>query len=156
MSDEAETRENARRGEALVRKRRRASVVCVDGGELLCVRLRDPLTAVARLFVPGGGVEPAETPVAAAEREALEETGYRVRVEPASERVACYLFTWAGHEVECTTHFFRATLRGDRAAPEPVHDDPVNEGAVWLPLEQLNAQLGYDAALLAAVEALLD
>ena len=38
-------------------RRQRASIVCVDGKDLLCVRLRDPVSGMARLFVPGGRVE---------------------------------------------------------------------------------------------------
>jgi 8-oxo-dGTP pyrophosphatase MutT (NUDIX family) len=135
-------------------RRVRASAVCVDAGELLCVRLRDPVTAVARLFVPGGGIETGEPPAAAAERETREETGHAVQVDVASERVARYPFVWAGIEVDVTTHFFAATLLGDRLACLPVDDDPWNEGVVWLPLDRLDAELGYHPAILTCVRAL--
>jgi len=135
-------------------RRERASAVCVHDGELLCVRLRDPATAIARLYVPGGGIEAGETWAAAAEREALEETGHAVRVDPVSELVARYPFTWAGFDIDVTTHFFRAILVGAREAPAPVHDDPWNEGVVWLPLDRIEAELDYQPAILESVRTL--
>jgi len=135
-------------------RRERASAVCVHDGELLCVRLRDPATTVARLYVPGGGIEAGETWADAAQREALEETGYAVRVDAASELVTRYPFTWAGFDMDVITHFFRAALVGARDAPAPVHDDPWNEGVIWLPLGRLQAEFDYHAAILESVRAL--
>lgn len=135
--------------------RLRASAVCVSDGELLCVRLLVPGEQVARLFVPGGGMEPGEAPVSAAERETLEETGYAVRAEPGSELVARYVFRWAVEDVDVTTHFFRAALIGSKRAPRPVHDVDFNLGVYWLPLPRLEAELGFHTAILRAVRALL-
>lgn len=134
--------------------RLRASVVCVESHELLCVCLRDPSTGVARLFVPGGRIEPGESALAAAERETLEETGYGIELDPASELVARYLFVWDRRQVHCTTHFFRARLRGDKATHESVRDAAYNEGVVWLPLERLEIELGFHSAILRAVASL--
>lgn len=135
-------------------QRQRASAVCVDHGELLCVRLRDPATKVARLFVPGGGIDTGESPAGAAERETLEETGYAVRIEPESELIARYPFVWDGREFDCTTHFFRAWLRSPRGPALPVRDASYNEGVVWLPLAHFEQAFGYDAAIADAVRAL--
>lgn len=126
-------------------------MVCVDEGALLCVRLRDPLTRVARLFVPGGVVEAGELPEATAVRETREETGYDVLLDPVSEYLAHYPFTWAGVSFACTTHFFAARLRGSRADAAEVHDAPYNEGVVWLALERVDAELGFDRAIHAAM-----
>jgi tRNA(adenine34) deaminase len=135
-------------------RRERASAVCVHEGELLCVRLRDPATAIARLYVPGGGIDAGETKAAAAEREAREETGYTVCVDPASELVARYPFVWGGIEIDVTTHFFRAALVSDKNAPAPVHDDPWNEGALWLPLHRLELEFDYHLVISRSVRAL--
>jgi len=129
--------------------------VCVHEDALLCVRLRDPASGVTRLFVPGGAIAQGESPAAAAERETLEETGYSVHAEPASELVVHYPFVWNGERIECTTHFFRARLCSDRHAPAATHDDAINLGAVWLPLAALDAELGFHAAILRAVRSLI-
>jgi 8-oxo-dGTP pyrophosphatase MutT (NUDIX family) len=133
----------------------RASVVCVWRGQLLCVRMRDPLSRIARLFPPGGGVEPDESPSQTAAREALEETGYRVAVDPERTSVARYAYTWSGVAHAITTHFFAAQLLSDAAHPEPVNDPSYNEGVVWLPLEQVDRELGFEPAILRGVRALL-
>jgi A/G-specific adenine glycosylase len=132
----------------------RASTVCVHQGRLLCLQLRDPRTRVARLFVPGGAVEPAETPAEAAMRETLEETGYRVRVHGLAHCVR-YPFTWNGQEFAVETHFFAAELIDPSAAPDLVDDADYNEGVLWLPLADLPSALGFDETILAAVQSIL-
>lgn len=119
------------------------------------MRLRDPLTKVARLFVPGGGVERDEDPAATAEREAREETGYEVAIESASGLVAHYAFTWEGVEWACETTFFRGRLRRPGEAPAAVVDATYHEGVVWLPVGEVRKELAFDAAICAAVERLL-
>src|SRR5437763_13471148 len=111
--------------------RTRASVVCRRGDELLTVRAVDPVTGRQYLFLPGGAVEPGESPAAAAARETLEETGYGVAVDPASEVVADYCFRWSGRDYDCRTHFFRAALVDAAAAPAAVDDDPYMLGVEW-------------------------
>jgi tRNA(adenine34) deaminase len=126
----------------------------VNEGRLLCVRLKDPVSGVTRSFAPGGAVEAGEQPAHTAARETLEETGYAVRIDPASERIARYPFVWAGVEVDCTTHFFRAELVDARRGPRTVRDAPYNLGAVWLPLDRLDAELGFNDAIREAVRVL--
>jgi 8-oxo-dGTP diphosphatase len=50
-----------------------AGVACLRGGQLLCVRRRDN----GCWDLPGGGLEPGESPEQAARRELTEETGLR-------------------------------------------------------------------------------
>jgi 8-oxo-dGTP pyrophosphatase MutT (NUDIX family) len=134
--------------------RLRASVVCVDKGDLLCVRLRDPISRIARLFAPGGGVEAGETAAEAAARETREETGLEVSVDVTTELTARYRYRWAGVDIDCETHFFRARLRSERTSPALVRDADYNEGVVWLPLGRLS-ELDFHAPIAQAIRALL-
>jgi tRNA(adenine34) deaminase len=133
----------------------RASAVCVHRAQLLCVRMRDPQTRIARLFAPGGAIEPGETAAMAAAREALEETGYRVQIDRASEVVAHYPYEWDGVLVQVTTHFFRGSLADPEAPPEPVTDASYHEGVIWLPLSDVQTQLGFHPAIFSAIAQLL-
>lgn len=133
----------------------RASVVCVDRAQLLCVRMRDPQTRVVRLFVPGGAIEAGETPTIAAARETLEETGYRVRVDAESEVVAHYPYEWDGVLRQITTYFFRGSLVDPELKPAPVDDANYNEGVVWLPVREIPSALGFNDVMRTAIERLL-
>lgn len=134
--------------------RRRASIVCVRRNRLLCVKLRDPRSRILRLFPPGGRIEAGETAAEAAQREALEETGYRVCVDEATESVARYPFPWDGQWLDVTTHFFRAQLQPPEQAPRPVHDASYHEGVCWLERSAVSQALGFQADILRAVLAL--
>jgi len=137
-------------------KRERASAVCVQSSRLLCVQLRDPTTRVPRLFVPGGAIEPGETPLEAAVRETFEETGYRVHADASRSCTAQYEYTWDGTSRLIMTHFFRATLANPHAAATAVQDASYNEGVHWLPLDEVPRALGFHAQIVAAVQQLLD
>jgi 8-oxo-dGTP pyrophosphatase MutT (NUDIX family) len=119
------------------------------------VRLRDPSTGIAQLFVPGGAIEPGETPQAAALRETLEETGYRVGLRAAEARTACYPFVWNGVAFSVTTHFFAVELLAPQEPPRIVVDDAYNEAVIWLPCEQIEHAFGFHAEILAAVQAVM-
>lgn len=113
----------------------RASVVCQAERQLLLVRLRDPSTGVEGLYPPGGGIEPGESPEQTAEREAFEETGVRVRIDPRFTLERSYPFRWDGVDYDVVTHYVAASL--ERTVPIPsVIDAPYNLGASWAPVEE--------------------
>jgi 8-oxo-dGTP pyrophosphatase MutT (NUDIX family) len=85
--------------------------------------------------VPGGGVEPGETPEQAAVREALEELGVHVALGPLAATV---------QRAERPQHYFLATIVGGTfgagTGPEFGADVPSEKGtyrAAWLPLAAL-------------------
>lgn len=64
-------------------RRQRVSVygICEDGaGRVLLVRAASYLTVAGRWFLPGGGIDHGEDPVAALRREFSEETGLDVEI----------------------------------------------------------------------------
>jgi 8-oxo-dGTP pyrophosphatase MutT (NUDIX family) len=132
-------------------KRTRASALCFSNQQWLCVHLKDPLNGRVFVLPPGGEIEPGEAPVDAAQREALEETGYVVKVDPSTELIVDYPFLWAGKTYDCRTHFFIARLQGDwRVAPRP-SPPPERESYIlkseWLTTEQLYAALDFHPQL---------
>jgi len=135
--------------------RLRAAVVCVDAGALLCVRLCDRVTGAVRLFPPGGGLEPNESPAQAAVRETREETGYAVTLLPGGERVARYEFTWGHVPVDVTTHFFAAVLSEGRHAQGPHERNEMHLGVEWAPCRELHETLGFHATIRDSVQELV-
>lgn len=137
------------------RKRTRACAVCVWRDRLLCVQLRDPSTRIARLFPPGGAVEPGETAADAAVRETWEETGYRIRLLARPSVAAHYPYTWNGQHFDVITHFFAAELVDPDAPPAAVNDASYLEATRWIALQDVAGALGFHRDILAAVLQLL-
>lgn len=106
------------------------------------------------MFVPGGAIEPGESPEEAAARETLEETGHRVRVLSRS-RLARYPFTWQRERFDVTTHFFAAELIDPHAAPQAVDDASYNECVVWLGVEAVPFAMSFEPTMLEAIASLL-
>ncbi|NBQ54067.1 MAG: NUDIX domain-containing protein, partial [Proteobacteria bacterium] len=140
--------------------RYRASAVVCHQECLLGVKLRDPVSGQVRVYLPGGGVEKGERPAAAAKRECLEETGFRVNIasnKSAPHRVLRYPFLWAGQVVDCTTEFFSGTLKDAVRLPDPIADDSrMNLGAVWIPFSEIRDVFGYHQGILDVILQLID
>lgn len=132
-------------------KRIRASALCFSNQQWLCVHLKDPQSGKVFVLPPGGEIEPGETPVNAAQREALEETGYAVSVDPKSELVVDYQFLWAGKNYDCRTHFFIAQLQ--HSPPVASHPSQKREResyilkSEWLTTDQLLNALDFHPQL---------
>lgn len=138
-----------------MKKRLRASVVCEAEGQLLVVRLRDPVSGVEALYPPGGGIEPGEPPAETGRRETLEETGIDVAVDAASEFVSRYPFRWAGVDYDVTTHWFRAAIVNAFAPPPVVVDAAYNLGALWVPVREALDAMAIHPSIAAAVGRML-
>ena len=124
-----------------IKTRTRAGVICIRDAQMLVIELEDPVTKARYLSLPGGGIEDGETPAIAAAREALEETGYSVTLNEASQRIHEYVFVWAGESYACTTHWFMATTGPDE--PAQVDDAPFNLGPSWIPVQEVAGALTY-------------
>jgi 8-oxo-dGTP pyrophosphatase MutT (NUDIX family) len=140
--------------ETAAQARERASVVCVHAARLLCVRLRDPTSRIARWFVPGGAIEPGETAEQAAVRETREETGYEIALRPSPPHVAQYRFVWQGRSFAVITHFFAAQLLDPARSPAPVSDASYHEGVTWLTFEEVAREFAFLPEMLHAFELL--
>lgn len=97
-----------------------AAVVVPRGAQVLMLRRYPWDRSITGLCFPGGKLEPGETPREAAAREALEETGYLVRV---GEHIL------AARRGPFLIHFFQAEIVGGelRGFPSPEHAE-----ALWL------------------------
>jgi 8-oxo-dGTP pyrophosphatase MutT (NUDIX family) len=115
----------------------------VHDARLLCVRLRDPTTRVVRHFVPGGAIEPSETPEQAAIRETYEETGYAVVRDGSDVQIAHYPFDWNGQLFAVTTHFVRVRLIDPSLPPAVVDDATYHEGVTWLALADVPREFAF-------------
>ena len=132
-------------------RRIRASTVVIHRGKLLCVRLADPLTGNIATYIPGGKVEPGETPARAAIRECLEESGYRISADEGSELVERYPFTFGGVVYDCTTHFFRGVLIDPEQPPDSVGDATYHHGVLWVPVSDIAKHFSFHPLIMSCV-----
>jgi len=137
--------------------RKRSSVVCINDEKILVVEMTHPSDLhKTHFFLPGGKIEPGESPWQTAVRETLEETGYTVTIDKQSQRVAQYLFAWGAVNYICQTHFFRATLCETNAlnASERKCEEILN--SFWLPLPEVKEKLGQHPVILECIEKVMD
>src|SRR5436190_2019978 len=99
-------------------------VVVTEDGKFVCFRQTKYAAAGVSLAVVGGYLEPGEEPLAAAQREVLEETGYA-----APKWLALGLYAVDGNRGCGHAHLFLAT--GARWV-QPIHADDLEEQALLL------------------------
>ncbi len=126
-----------------MRPKTRYQGAIIRDGEILLIQHREHATGAAYWLLPGGGMEPGETPEATVAREMREETGLDVRVE----RLVLDVPSEPGGYYE-RAHTYLCTPTGGRAAPgyEPEEDASAQYGIVdvrWLPLAD-DSQWGVD------------
>lgn len=135
-------------------RRIRSSIVCVHDNKILVFKAIDPTSGKEYHFLPGGEVEDHESAPQSAVREAMEETGYKVKVDEWSAVDKDYEFEWDGQIFLCTTLFYRAFLDQEFVLPQPVNDTDYNKGATWLPVSEINNIFSYSDDILDAVKEL--
>ncbi len=139
---------------------RKALAYCIDGDRLLVLRHVDFGPEEVGIQVPGGSIRDGESPVAAALRELVEETGRTEFALVADLGMDAYDITPHRDEVQ-ERHFvlFRPTaaLPG-RWSCEEAHDGvgaPTRLEAFWIPLARAHVlQAGQGQRLWKAVEVL--
>ncbi|HMN68691.1 MAG TPA: NUDIX domain-containing protein [Bdellovibrionales bacterium] len=136
-----------------MKSRVRASVVVIHNDRLLSFLGVDPKSGREYFFLPGGAIEEDETATEAAERETFEETGFKVKVDPAANVDREYIFHWNGEDHDCLTIFYRANLVG--SIQQKVKDAEYNKGVHWIPLAEVPELFNYNAEILSAIQELI-
>jgi len=96
------------------RHRPAARVLCFDPrGRVLMLRWRDPGDQTVYWEPPGGGLEPGESPIAAARRELHEETGLPATAVLERSIVVQRDFRWNGQHFRGPETFFLGRVASD-------------------------------------------
>ncbi|MBN8831956.1 MAG: NUDIX domain-containing protein [Sphingomonadales bacterium] len=94
--------------------------------------------APERHYLPGGGIEPGETPDESMAREIAEEMAHTAIVGRLFARATQYIASTRGGHFAVHAHYFDVTL-GAPLAREPEHE------LLWLPPEKAQTMLVRDA-----------
>ncbi len=135
--------------------RRRASALCIADSRLLCIQYRDPTSGVFFWGVPGGQIEPDESPAITAIRELKEETGYTSVIEGEILDKTTYGFWWDGEQRQCETSWYLARLCKPDQPPARVDDADYIVGRSWITLNDLVVFLSHHSAVGLTVNRLL-
>ena len=122
-----------------------ASAACFRGGKVLIAkRIRPPLWSL-----PGGRIEPGETPEAAAMRELLEETGVEAEIVAlAGEREVVLKDEGGGVAARFKIFAYAARWRAGEAAPGPEATE-----VAWVAPEEIAAYNATEGLLPIVMEA---
>lgn len=150
-----ERREEIRAVKANKVYRERASVIVFHKNKILGFHAVDPVSETPYFFMPGGAIEPGEKPAETAERECLEETGYKIRVLENSAFERKYDFFWNGKVNPCRTIFYLGILDQEWNPPHKIKDADYHKGVEWLDIKMIPQIFGYHKDILWAVQKLL-
>lgn len=151
-----EKRRNEIKQEKLNRNYRlRSSVIVIHKNKILGFRAQDHFSNAEYFFMPGGKIEPGESPTEAAERETLEETGYKIRVLKDTELRKKYDFIWNGTKNHCDTFFYLGVLSEEWHEVSNVKDADCHRGVEWISIKSADKIFAYSPEILTAVQKLV-
>ena len=110
-----------------------AVVYAERGDEILLLQRAEGSALAGEWFLPGGFVEPGESPEDAARRELAEEAG--VEIDGELELVGCYLMYVYGHDV------LQVSYRGAVVESSEVVTSHEHDGAQWVKAQDMRALL---------------
>jgi len=135
--------------------RERSSVIVLHKNKLLGFHAVDPTSKVPYFFLPGGGVEPGESPAVTSERECMEETGYKIKVLEDTAFEKKYDFAWNGELFSTKTVFYLGVLDEKFRAPGKVNEGDYHKGVAWVDIKEVPDIFKYTSEVLWAVQKLI-
>lgn len=119
-----------------------ARIICVDDrGRILLLRWRDPFDGSTKWEPPGGGIEAGETPLQAARRELIEETGLPGGLIESGTVDIARTFRWNGRDYEHTEWFYLARITKTAVRPVGLRPDESDNfrGYRWFSVEDIQS-----------------
>jgi mutator protein MutT len=133
MPDDDRLRSDLGDGPAPAKYALSAVVYAERGDEIVLLQRAEGSALAGEWFLPGGMVEPGESPEDAARRELAEEAG--VEIDGELELVGCYLMYVYGHDM------LQLSYRGSVSEHSPVVISHEHDGAQWVKAEDMRALL---------------